>query len=106
MRADLLAERRRLCRLMPYLEGIGLANAQMRINQIDAELEGLIEPATRRIVLEYSPDEALPLASALECLAKAIRKGHRSDRSAAYLSAHPEAKIKIGSVEYSQGART
>jgi len=71
----LLADRRRLCCNLPYLKGIDWAAAVCRINRIDNQLARMGQEPIRRITLEYSPAEALSLADALECVAKAIRKG-------------------------------
>jgi len=81
----LLAERRRLCCALQYLSGEPYAAAVCRINRLDDVLEWIdagrpkIRPEPhgplRRITLEYAPHEALSLADALECVAKAIRQG-------------------------------
>lgn len=70
-----MAERRRLCKCLPYLRGIDWASAVCHINRIDDLLAGSEPEPVRRITLEYRPDEGLALADALECVAKAIRKG-------------------------------
>lgn len=77
-----MAERRRLCCTLSYLRGEDWAAAVCRINRLDDVLEWIDagrpkiwpEPI-RRITLEYAPHEALSLADALECVAKAIRQG-------------------------------
>ena len=76
MKARLMEERRRLCMNLPYLQGIDWAAAVCQINRIDDLLAKMGEPVpVRRIMLEYTPDEGLALADALECVAKAIRTG-------------------------------